>query len=856
VLTYSYIGETSKCHYNQNTMARLKNLLKDQVPHFMSVVILMTSLQAGLKAQCDCAYPILFIHGWTGDYTSWDPLYTDADFMSAWGGLSDRYDAVLNATTQSNAYGADGTPLNADDDALFQFVNQPNDLLPGCIYAIDFDWFWNLDQTNPLLNLNNPPSGESDSNSSSIEKQGWAVGQAITAILQANPLKEKVILAGHSMGGLAGREYLQRFENGSHTWWVDPSDPVDGHKVAKLVTTGTPHRGSNASLGNLGSIFSFDEQSEAVRDLRFSYSTGILSPRDPAPYLFYGPEDDNVDASYFKSGDVDCDGDYDTNLISSLNVEGIVNPWDGTYDNPSMPLPVNVKYSYYTSYSAQDITLLQFNGGDGIVADERQWIYTGGDGSTGDFQSGNSIPAPSDGVDYRLSDRVHSADNVFHTSQTGDVDDLLRVLDEPDYPVFAYEVMIGTDYSAFASLRADYVPFGSEYTGLADRTIDGDWFYIDVLGNFPGLDVFVTPHPGHAGRIDVYTTSPSDYSNANAALYSASWASGSGQQQVSLNNPCYPPGRYFIRVTHENLVTSSWQTPYKFRVDEVACMAPTGLSANVTALTATLNWTPMTCATQYTVRYREVGDPNWTSVVVSTNSYNVTGLLPDTDYEFEVSTDCGVGFTSFSALMPFSTTACPNILYIPSDPALTFVPNGIYNVARQITSDGIVDLAGNVTYYAGSSIELLRGFEVESGGQFLAAIQNCVPSPFQENEQFLKRVNVQNKIITEDIELVNNTNLQKFYIQSVPQSDGTVLIKYNDPKQRIQTINFVNAERKVLTTYDELITKKSVTTNGEFSIDTNTLKPGKYLVEFNLGSSIRQIKVVKRPEGEQFRSRN
>ena len=47
----------------------------------------------------------------------------------------------------------------------------------------------------------------------------------------------KVILVGHSMGGLAAREYIQ---NSMH--WL-----TGNHRVAKLVTSGTPHQGSNYS---------------------------------------------------------------------------------------------------------------------------------------------------------------------------------------------------------------------------------------------------------------------------------------------------------------------------------------------------------------------------------------------------------------------------------------------------------------------------------------------------------------------------------------------------------------------------------------------------------------------------------
>ena len=46
--------------------------------------------------------------------------------------------------------------------------------------------------------------------------------------------KDKVILFGHSMGGLCAREYLQNSSN----WQTDGS-----HHVAKLITRGTPHGG-------------------------------------------------------------------------------------------------------------------------------------------------------------------------------------------------------------------------------------------------------------------------------------------------------------------------------------------------------------------------------------------------------------------------------------------------------------------------------------------------------------------------------------------------------------------------------------------------------------------------------------
>lgn len=337
------------------------------------------------KAQSiDCAYPIIFLHGLTGNQESFDGVYTNSNFVACFGGLTDTYNAVLNATSETNIWGADDLPGTSDDDALLSFNNETNNLAPGCVYAINFNNYWNEDEANPQIETNgcsSPGLFESDSNESAIMKGGYALSDAIQKVLAANPDKEKVILVGHSMGGLNSREYLQRTENNDNSsapkWWVDPSSS-DGHKVVKLVTTATPHRGSNF----FGNPWPFtdpkgaetrdglpDISSEATRDLRFSYATGcgfLGLGSCPGAYLFGGDEDDLW--GYWNE-DVDCDGD-ETSTTVGINEAGSPNEWDGTRDNPAMPLPTNLRYTWITS----DILL---NFGDGIVDWDRQWLFSG-----------------------------------------------------------------------------------------------------------------------------------------------------------------------------------------------------------------------------------------------------------------------------------------------------------------------------------------------------------------------------------------------------------------------------------------------------------------------------------------------
>jgi hypothetical protein len=156
-------------------------------------------------------------------------------------------------------------------------------------------------------------SGKNTSSESAIVKQGCALKFAIKNVLLATGA-DKVILMGHSMGGLAIREYLQN----SYNWQADGR-----HHIAKLVTVGTPHGGSNLSLGiNVGSLFGIKEYSEAVRDLRTSYLSG-----SSGVYLFGGRESSSVmfrGLPAYDNYDVNCNGSIGDN-ITGLNQKNIPN---------------------------------------------------------------------------------------------------------------------------------------------------------------------------------------------------------------------------------------------------------------------------------------------------------------------------------------------------------------------------------------------------------------------------------------------------------------------------------------------------------------------------------------------------
>jgi hypothetical protein len=90
-----------------------------------------------------------------------------------------------------------------------------------------------------------------------------------------------------------------------------------------------------------------------------------------------------------------------------------------------------------------------------------------------------------------------------------------------------------------------------------------------------------------------------------------------------------------------------------------SCGVASGLSAsNITASSATLDWSDVSAAANYNIRYRKTGTITWTNTTSTTSLLAVSGLTPSTTYEFQVQTVCSGGTSSaFSSSATFTTLA-------------------------------------------------------------------------------------------------------------------------------------------------------------------------------------------------------
>lgn len=492
------------------------------------------------------AYPILFVHGLVASDETWatvlDALRRERGWGPPFGDPDQTFFAALNA---------DASSTRLEDDVVTQFSNCCNNFSDGSLFTVSFAVDYNATTGEASFDTENT-DGRTDSYEAGIVKQGAALSEAIREVLAATSA-EKVILVGHSMGGLAIREYLQRrTSTGTPRWWVAPGEQ-EGHRVARVVTYGTPHRGSNfgtlplmqgPASPKLGSqegagkrqskrdspkivIGGNDTQAEAVRDLRYNYTFGTQGR-----YLYGGLEGWG---SSFYNEDVNADGD-ESDFITGINVTGADAPSDGTYANPDLPLPTSIPYTWITADNGGLGT------GDGIVRRERQWLYV-------TFE-GTKFPDP-----FTADTLLTGAD---HDNQTEDVQGLIRGLDEPDFLSEAYT--IPTNASARAYIDGY---FTSQWSRSERPLVDADAYtYVpagEVVGSTPGTTTIRLPSVPSAGEWSLVA-----FENGLPTAFLRDDAAASEPVSVSVSTT----SGYEQHVAVQGEVTSaSDRRPYSIRTD-------------------------------------------------------------------------------------------------------------------------------------------------------------------------------------------------------------------------------------------------------------------------------------------------
>lgn len=365
-----------------------------------------------------------------------------------------------------------------------------------------------------------------ESNQSSIMKQAYGLKLAIDEIKSVHGVN-KVILVGHSMGGLAARCYNQFFSN---------------EDVAKLVTIGTPNLGAikdDIFYDELAiMVVKIDRKSEAVRDLAYWYDSensvnpevpGRRAGSDNGVFLFGGHES-SIPYGEFINRDVDANG-FEADIIIGLN--------------QSAP-PMRTGYYFITGAvltETDNINILADN--DGVVLTDRQWLdITYLYGTEYDWERTESALFA-----------WHSEANLIYNErpwingpdiwETHAKNEIISSLDEPDQNKGAYWLKTNNRLVGTITLQGN----GSN--------LDVDYFktYVTNSGN---MDVTVT----YRNLLIINVIEElSIYDENNQFISGASIFS----TPFTLSVPVIP-GMYYLKI-NGTATDDSWREPYTIEVN-------------------------------------------------------------------------------------------------------------------------------------------------------------------------------------------------------------------------------------------------------------------------------------------------
>ncbi|MGB6047350.1 MAG: M12 family metallo-peptidase [Flavobacteriales bacterium] len=206
---------------------------------------------------------------------------------------------------------------------------------------------------------------------------------------------------------------------------------------------------------------------------------------------------------------------------------------------------------------------------------------------------------------------------------------------------------------------------------------------------------------------------------SSGTVVASSYNGGTTSEYIGYPNAV--AGTYFARVYGYSGAFSATQcytlTVY---VSGQNCPPPTGLMAqNITYSSASLSWSATQGVSTFNVRWRKVGDIDWTiGSNVETNPYELAGLDPATEYEFAVASVCSGSNPQYSGAGSFTTLEVPCEVAPPILLSIKVFLQGAYR-----TSDGLMaDLIRTNGLLPTTEPYTAMGYPVEGNGTIDPAI--------------------------------------------------------------------------------------------------------------------------------------
>lgn len=253
------------------------------------------------------------------------------------------------------------------------------------------------------------------------------------------------------------------------------------------------------------------------------------------------------------------------------------------------------------------------------------------------------------------------------------------------------------DYQAFGTTGTASVPF---HLGRTATHEVGHWLNLrhiwgDDSATCNGSDL-VDDTPNHAdenyGCPAFPTISCANWPNGDMFMNYMDYSNDACMNLFTLGQKARMQALFATGGFRNSLLTSNGCATTL--VPAVLCNVPSGLYAsNITTTTAKLNWSAVSGATVYSVRFKTTTSSLWVSGSTTSNSWSISGLTQGTQYEFQVKTTCGTSSSAYSGSVIFSTSTsgCTDA-YEPNESRTTAarLPSSL-SVQAQISSAADVD---------------------------------------------------------------------------------------------------------------------------------------------------------------------
>ncbi|UPS91418.1 M14 family zinc carboxypeptidase [Bizionia sp. M204] len=244
-----------------------------------------------------------------------------------------------------------------------------------------------------------------------------------------------------------------------------------------------------------------------------------------------------------------------------------------------------------------------------------------------------------------------------------------------------------------------------------------------------------------------------------------------GTYNILIEADCYNS----VTLTNETIANYQTKSLGDILLTPLTATAPSNLSTSGTnTISTNASWSA-TSADNFDIRYKVLAAPTWTEVLGVTNPYQITGLSPNTTYEFQVKSYCGSNSTAYSSSQQFTTTSpIPCI----GSTISAFPYTETFDGGLGLWTQGLNDIPGvnyeDWTLNAGSTISTGTGptDDFTGGGNYLYTEAS------DANETTNIGQNVTVTLISPCIDLTGyeNTNFS-FYYHMVGDAMGTISVE-------------------------------------------------------------------------------